>query len=170
MECEYCTLKAETLMLYMDDNIAAFLPEKGIAAGQVTIMTREHFPILELVPDEVVGHIFAIANVLTMVIFDALGAQGTNIIVQNGVPAGQIVPHFAVQLIPRNENDGIDFTWQPKQMAEEDLEKFKVSIAKEMNTLSEAQIQPALVREPETTKKISDNKENYMLKHLKKIP
>ena len=170
MECEYCTLKPETLVLYVDDKVTAFLAEKGVASGQVTIMTKEHYPILELVPDEIVGHVFSLSNVLTMVVFDALGAQGTNIIVQNGVPSGQIVPHFAVQLIPRNENDGLDFTWQPKQISDEDLEKFKVSIAKEMNTLSEAHIEPAIVKEAQVTEKISDDKENYMLKHLRKVP
>ena len=42
----------------------------------------------------------------------SLGVQGTNIIVQNGIAAGQKAQHFMVHVIPRKERDGIKFDLQ----------------------------------------------------------
>ena len=43
-------------------------------------------------------------------------------IVSNGIAAGQRAQHFMVHIIPRKENDGINFVLPQKTMEQKDIE------------------------------------------------
>jgi hypothetical protein len=63
--------------------------------------------------------------------------QGTNIIVQNGVAAGQKAQHFMVHVIPRQEGDGLVFDVPQKQMKEEELEVVRKKLAAHLGQKNE---------------------------------
>ncbi|MDH3981670.1 MAG: HIT family protein, partial [Kiritimatiellaceae bacterium] len=46
---------------------------------------------------------------------NALGADGVNIMQNNGKASGQEVPHIHVHVIPRYEDDGHHWNWSPKK-------------------------------------------------------
>jgi histidine triad (HIT) family protein len=173
MECEYCEIttgKEDAMVVYEDDHIIGILNEKGVTPGQLTILTKEHFPIIEVIPDDVISRMFQVANGLSMALFQALHAQGTNIIVQNGLPAGQTVPHFAVTVVPRREGDAIDFSWTPKQVSQEDLQKVAAAVKSEMETLTSTPVRTTPVEEAPVEKITDENGESYLVKHLRRIP
>ncbi len=110
MACEICS-QAEHVLI--DDGAAvAFLAPRPLAKGHVVIAPKSHYPILENVPDEVLGAMMSAANRIGMALF-SMGAKGTNLIINNGTDAGQKVPHVHMDLVPRQENDGIVFSWEP---------------------------------------------------------
>ncbi len=174
MDCEYCEIvrgKEGVLKIYEDDTVIAVLSEKGAVPGQVTVFTKEHYPIIEVVPDGVMATMFQQASVLTMSIFDAFQAQGTNALLHNGVPAGQLVPHVSIVLIPRKEKDGLDFSWKPKPVSPGDLEKTVSALKNEMNTITTpkpAPVQPPVSSAP--LEKVDGGQNNYLLKQLQRIP
>ena len=51
---------------------------------------------------------------------EALGADGTNVIINNSPASGQEVPHLHIHVIPRYKDDGISFF--PPSMKYEDGE------------------------------------------------
>ena len=125
MKCDYCEIgkgKIPSEVVYEDDSIVAVISETAASPGQISIFPKEHYTILELVPDLLVDHIFRVVNKLSTIVFETLGVQGTNIIVQNGISAGQGVPHFCVNIIPRREGDVLNFQWKPKQLMEEEMD------------------------------------------------
>ena len=83
---------------------------------------------MEQVPDAELAKLFQVSNKVSSAIFENLGAQGTNIFVSNGIPAGQTVAHFTINVIPRKENDGVNLQWAPKQLTEEEMSTVELKL------------------------------------------
>src|SRR3989344_6764389 len=131
MKCDYCDIVQEKRnIIYEDNEVIAAVKDTALVPGQITIFPKEHVTIMELVPDFILQKCSVLANKVGMAIFEALGCQGTNVFIENGLAGGQKVPHFAIEVIPRAENDAIQLTWQPQQIAEDELE-VTASILKE---------------------------------------
>lgn len=167
MECEFCRLaEQEDKIIYQDDDIIAAVKDTGLSPGQITVFPKKHFTIMEMVPENILEKCGQIANKISIAVFEGLGSQGTNIIVRNGTAAGQTVPHFALEVIPRAENDGLNLLWQPLQLMEDEIESsFKV--LKEEADKPEVKVEEKADEEQAPKK---ENKDNYLLKSLKRIP
>ena len=122
---------AKDSAIYEDEHCVAFLERKSFAKGQVLVLLKEHFAIIELVPDYLVNHLFSVVNKLSVAAFDAFSVQGTNLLVNNGVAAGQEFAHVSVQIIPRSQSDDLDFSWAPKQLSEEEMSTIELSLREE---------------------------------------
>ena len=49
----------------------------------------------------------------------AFGADGLNLVQNNGLAAGQTVFHYHLHLIPRYEKDGVGELWTPGSLNDE---------------------------------------------------
>ena len=124
MKCEICQIfenKDAFKVVYEDDLCLVILHEKPANYGHVMVIPKEHYVIMEEVPDKIIEHLFLISNMISTAIFESLNVQGTNIIVNNGQAAKQENPHFLIHVIPRLENDGINFEWKAEPANEDDL-------------------------------------------------
>lgn len=171
MTCLLCErLKGKNI--YEDDNVVAILEDKPMSLGHLIVAPKKHFAIMEQVPDFIIAHLFNVVNKLGTAVFESLGAHGTNILVNNGVPAGQDHPHFSVNIIPRRENDNINFNWEPKQLDEEEMSTVELSLkeeSKSVGAFDEKKKEP--IDMDKKTEKISDSEsENYMIKQIMKLP
>ena len=87
----------------------------------------------------------------------SIDAQGTNIIVANGIAAGQRAQHFMVHLIPRKENDGINFVLPQKTMNENEIELIGGKLAAALGGTTEKEEKPFVPQfAPLPEKKIVD--------------
>ncbi|MBW3018724.1 HIT family protein [Candidatus Woesearchaeota archaeon] len=130
-------------MLFEDDDVFVMLSDEPWSVGHIIAVPKKHYPILEQVPDAVMGKLFDLANKASMCVFEGLGAQGTNVLVNNGIPAGQKVNHVVVNVIPRFENDGLDLSWTPKQASDEELNALEAKFAQEAAPKQEIERKPA---------------------------
>lgn len=178
MKCEYCEIAErhrEAGILYEDEQVVVALKDFAVTAGQITVFPKEHFTIMEMVPDEILQKCFTLANKVSMAIFEGLAAQGTNILVQNGLGAEQKVPHFAVEVIPRREGDGLKLQWEPKEISEDERETAFLLLKEESEKLvdigkkKDPKEAPGAVK-TEKISAVGDGKDNYLLKSLRKIP
>jgi len=176
VKCEHCDIierKSKADILYEDEEIVVAIKDLAMTPGQITIFPKQHFTILEVVPEEILEKCSLIANKVGIAVFESLGSQGTNIIVQNGLGAEQKVPHFAIEVVPRVENDGLGLQWDAKQLAEDEMATAFMTLEQGMKDL-ESSVEAKGEGKDETgkDKKISkeEGKDNYLLKSLKKIP
>ena len=170
MKCAYCDVaQQEQSLLYADEFAVAFVKETAAVPGQLTVVPREHFTILELVPEDVFQHCILLANKLGMAVFDAFGCQGTNIFIQNGVSAGQKVPHFSIEVIPRRENDGVNLQWQGKQLLEEEMDSAVLILKDGLESRSSEKKVPVVEENKEPLKE-ETGKNNYLLKSIRRLP
>lgn len=173
-DCLICQQSAKKIgLVYEDEEIVALLSPTPAAPGHIIVAPKEHFMILEQVPDWVMGKLFNVANKLSVALFEGGGAQGTNLIIPNGVAAGQTVPHTALHIIPRNENDGLKLEWQPRQLSNEEISQVELNLKEHTKTLgtfvTEKPEEKAVEPEKPSELDLSDE-ENELIKSLRKIP
>jgi histidine triad (HIT) family protein len=173
-DCEFCAIvrgQFESEELYSDDKVVAVLHLKPAAPGQILLFTREHYSIMEQVPDFVMSHVLNVVNKLSIAMFETINAQGTNIIIENGVAAGQGIPHFAVSIVPRYENDGLRLEWQPKKVSEEEMDVVLAQIKEECESVHPSAFErekAQVVSAPVEDKTVGES--DYRAKQLRRIP
>ena len=175
MKCDYCELVERNQgLIYSDNDVVVAVKETALTPGQLTIFTKEHFTILELVPDTILTKCATMANKVSIAIFETMGCQGTNIVIENGLSGGQKVPHFALEIIPRRENDNLPLQWPPKQLMDEEMDTAYLMLKEEgdklVNIGKEEKKKEVAVKN--STEKISseEGKDNYLLKSLRRMP
>ena len=75
-------------------------------------------------------HAQELAKKMAVRMKEKLGADGFNLVQNNGETAGQTVMHFHLHLIPRYKNDGQHILWTPGESTPEQLEEIKDQITK----------------------------------------
>ena len=136
-QCPFCLMTQGQIpvkIVYEDDSLMGILDINPANKGHVLLFPKDHAPLLSQVPDSIVGHMFEIANKLSSAVFEALQADGTNILVANGAVAGQSAPHVLINIFPRFEGDKVAIGWEPKKIEEAEMDdvanKIKSAIPK----------------------------------------
>ena len=157
--------------IYEDELVMAVLDFNGANPGHCFVMPKSHYPIIEQVPDIEIGRLFQVSNKLSSAIFESLGTQGTSIFVANGIPAGQTIAHFIINVIPRKENDGINLQWQPKQLSEEEMSTIELKLKEQTKNIGhfEKEEKKAKVQAPKQAA-LSEEEEEYFAKQMRRLP
>lgn len=158
-ECLFCSIakgEAETIKLYEDNLIIAFLDISPSAAGQAIIIPKEHHQFIFQVPDQALWSIIKMIKVLEPLIVNVTAAKGMSIYISQGNAAGQHFRHLSVNLIPRFEDDKAAFYWERKEIAKHDMEKVA-------NTITEG-ISKTLKEEKDRIEKILKEKQKLQEK------
>jgi len=124
-QCIFCQIvagKIQSRKVYEDEKTLAILDINPANPGHVLLLTKEHYSIMPQLPDDEVSHVFMVAKALSNAMLRGIEVQGTNIIVANGIAAGQRAQHFMAHVIPRKEKDGVDFILPQKPMEQQEIE------------------------------------------------
>ena len=125
-QCPFCLMaenKIPTTNLYEDNQFKAVLEINPANPGHILLFTKQHFSDTTKLNQETTKELFNIANNLAKAL-----QKPTNIYVSNGKEAGQRFDHATIHIIPRQENDKVNFVWQPQKVEQEELEKIKQEI------------------------------------------
>ncbi len=165
MDCAYCKLKKiEEAKIFEDEEIIVAVNPFPIIEGEIIIFTKKHYTILEEIPDKIIEKIGLYSKYFSMILFESLKAKGTNIYAENGNSAGQIIPHFSINLIPRWKDDNINFSWIPKQIPqdifENTLKKLKENLTFEDVNFEEKKIETKNIE----NKKLEENNKKIIKK------
>ncbi|MFH1398619.1 MAG: HIT family protein [Candidatus Woesearchaeota archaeon] len=175
MSCDVCEL-LKGKKIFEDSKVAAVLAPKPAQFGHLLLFPKEHHTILEQIPDFEIEHLGIVANKLSVALFDSMKIQGTNIVVQNGVDGGQQVPHCIMHIIPRMENDGLDLTWQPRQLSEEEMSTIELKLKEHTDKIGDFELEKQLPINLDYKEKIKaasevkEAKEDYLVRQLRRIP
>ena len=169
--CNHCNIP-ENERIFEDGNAIVTLSPKPAGPGHVLVIPKEHFTILEQIPDFIAGHLFSIANKMSTTLFERMRVNGTNVIAQNGIAAGQKIAHFAINVIPRTENDGLGFNWQPVELSEEELATVELQLKEESKSIGdfEKEKKKPIKVEDKQKELVSGSKEDYKLRQLRRLP
>lgn len=124
-QCIFCQIvagKIQSRKVFEDERVIAILDINPANPGHVLLLTKEHYSIMPQLPDDEVAHVFMVAKSLSNSMLRGIEVQGTNIIVANGIAAGQRAQHFMVHVIPRKENDNVNFVLPQKTMQQDEIE------------------------------------------------
>ena len=124
-QCVFCQIiagKVQSRKVYEDDKVIALLDINPANPGHMLLLTKEHYSIMPQIPDDEIAHVFMAVKALSNSMLRGIDAQGTNIIVANGIAAGQRAQHFMAHVIPRKDNDGVNFVLPQKAMEQKEIE------------------------------------------------
>ena len=131
-QCIFCQIvsgKVQSKKVFEDSSTIGILDINPANPGHILLLPKEHYSIMPQIPENEIAHLSMAAKALSNAMLRALEVQGTNIIVANGVAAGQRAQHFMVHIIPRKENDGLQFKLPQKTVQLEELEEIRKKLA-----------------------------------------
>lgn len=130
--CIFCKIIAGDIpsaRIYEDDDFMIMLDIGPASFGHALMLPKEHYANLFEMPEELLAKAMSLAKVWGEKLVKALGADGLNLVQNNGVAAGQTVFHYHLHLIPRYEGDSVGELWTPGSLSaeqrEEIIEKLK---------------------------------------------
>lgn len=106
--CVFCDILAgrrSRELVYEDDVVVAFLCEPPATWGHALVVPAAHHADIWSIPTEEVTAVIRVAQLLSTIARDDLGAVGVNLRQNNGSKAGQDVFHFHLHVVPRYEDD-----------------------------------------------------------------
>ncbi len=167
--CQLC--KIEEPLLMEDELFNIFHPKNSFTIGQIAVAPKRHVQIFEQMDDDETRKLAVLSKKLSSAVFDALNAEGTNILIQNGIPAGQEQPHFSLQVIPRKEDDKLSLMWTPRQLSDDDMQKIFDILSKDLSQLKiEKKAKEEKKAEIKEEKKEQLKGDSYMVERLRRMP
>jgi len=145
-QCIFCKIaggQVQSNVVYEDEHVMAVLDVQPANPGHVVIFPKEHYSIIPQIPDADIARLFTLAKYLSVAVFEATGAQGTNMIVSTGAIAGQGAPHAMIHVIPRFEKDGLPQQfWQPKELQPEQMTEIAKRIKERLGNVKTTSVAP----------------------------
>ena len=126
-DCIFCKIVKKEIpskIVFENKNNLAFLDIFPINDGHTIIIPKNHYQNIEDLPENELVDLFKLVKSLAVLIHKKLKIDGYNILQNNFEAAGQVIQHFHVHIIPRNNTDEKFKLKIPRnQASEEDLNK-----------------------------------------------
>ncbi len=113
-DCIFCKIASGQISatkIYEDEVVVAFLDIGPISDGHTLVMPRQHFEKVHSCPPELLGQIWTRLGRIAGEVASAVGADGYNVLCNNGRAAGQVVDHLHFHIVPRKTGDGVFAQW-----------------------------------------------------------
>ena len=126
--CIFCKIangEIPSTTLYEDEDFRVILDLGPATRGHALLLPKNHFANLFELDDETAQKAILVAKKMAGKMKAALGADGFNLVQNNGEAAGQTVFHFHMHLIPRYENDNAGILWEPGETTPEERAEVK---------------------------------------------
>lgn len=130
-DCIFCKIAGGEIpsrTIYEDEQFRVILDLSPATKGHALILPKEHADNLFELPEEIAAKAMRVAKKVGTILVDKLGADGLNLVQNNGDAAGQTVKHFHLHLIPRYIEDGQNINWNPSEPSAEELDKVRGQI------------------------------------------
>ena len=130
-ECIFCKIASGQIpsaKIYEDEIVVAFLDICPISDGHTLVMSRQHFEKVHNCPPELLGQIWTRLGRIAGAVASATGADGYNVLCNNGRAAGQIVDHLHFHIVPRKTGDGVFTQWPSHKYAQGKAETIAAKI------------------------------------------
>ena len=136
-DCLFCKFVKKELpckIVFENKKVMAFLDinPAGKLQGHTLIIPKKHFEQLEEIEEEYLVEIIKTAKKLAKAIKKASGAEGINLVQNNGKAAGQAIMHAHFHIVPRKHADGIRFNTNRRNIKPLELTQTAKAIKKHL--------------------------------------
>jgi len=116
-------------IVYEDEDTLAFMDIGPVIKGHTLVIPKTCYDQVSGTPDVVLAKLMRVCKQIAAAQMKGLGADGVNIIQNNGKSAGQVVPHIHFHVIPRFEGDGHHWNWHTqKYNSPDEMERLAAKI------------------------------------------
>lgn len=110
--CIFCDIiqgKIKGEVLRASNNFVALKDIHPVSPGHLLVIPKKHYGTLLDIPQSLAEELLKFTKDVANDMLNMKQGDGFNIIMNNLAPAGQVVPHAHIHVIPRKEDDGIRF-------------------------------------------------------------
>jgi len=107
-DCIFCKIAKKEIkanIIYEDDNFIAFPDANPRADSHTLIIPKKHYKTILDMPSTLGNEMLDAIKSIAMDLIKQGKAEGFNIIINSFEPAGQVVHHAHVHIIPRKKGD-----------------------------------------------------------------
>ena len=109
-ECIFCKIARKEIpeqFIGESNNFFAILDANQKTKGHTLIIPKQHYVTLLDIPNKLGEELVQFAKKIASEILEKKYGDGFNILMNNLEPAGQVVKHAHIHIIPRKEKDGL---------------------------------------------------------------
>lgn len=109
-DCIFCKIAKKEVkanIVEETNNLIAFLDINPKAEGHTLIIPKKHAVTIFDIPNTLANEMLQLIKKIGSKILEKKQGDGFNIIMNNLPPAGQVVMHAHIHIIPRKESDGL---------------------------------------------------------------
>ena len=131
MDCIFCKIIAGEIpssKVYEDEKILGFLDINPASKGHSLVLPKEHYEDIFDVPDELLREIISAVKKVAIAVEKTTASDGVNVVQNNKKAAGQLVSHIHFHIIPRFENDEVNFSYAGEKYSEGEMEETRKRI------------------------------------------
>lgn len=163
--CEIVKGNIKAYQIYEGEHFLAMLDIMPATKGHTIIIPKQHIQFLTQMSDKDVKEIFMLARKIIPFITGKTQCQGVDVYIAQGI--SQRIPHLALNLIPRYQDDKVNFDWNREKADEKQLESLAKDLSSELNKIKQ--------KEHEEKQEVKQEKEEseaqQMMKHIhERIP
>lgn len=129
--CIFCKIVAGDIpsaKVFQDERCLAFLDIGPLSPGHLLVIPKQHVERIWELNAETASAIAAVLPRLSKAVMEATGAEGCNILQNNGEASGQQVGHLHVHIIPRKAGDGLGYRWPAGSYGEGELDAMRQKV------------------------------------------
>jgi histidine triad (HIT) family protein len=133
--CIFCKIvhgEIPSAKILETDDVLVFLDINPVNRGHTLLVPKAHHAQLSELPVAVAGAAGSLLPRLCRAIAASTGADGLNVIVNNGRAAGQTVDHGHWHIIPRFADDAVKWPWPHTSYVGDELAEMKFRIDREL--------------------------------------
>jgi len=137
-ECVFCEIVAgneRAVKVYEDDICVAIMDIAPVNKGHLLVVPKKHYDTVFEMPFDEAAHVFGVACLMARAVKEAVGAEGVNILQNNGRAAWQHIFHVHVHVIPRWIGDRIEVYWPAERSDYDELEVIAAKIKEKVVAL-----------------------------------
>ncbi len=111
-DCIFCKIvrgEIKTSVIKTSNSFIAFADINPVVEGHILIIPKSHYVTLLDIPQNLAEEMLKFVKEVGTELLERKLGDGFNIIMNNLPPAGQVVPHAHIHVIPRKEGDGLRF-------------------------------------------------------------
>lgn len=129
--CIFCKIvnnEIPSYKVYEDNNVLAFLDISQVTNGHTLVIPKKHYQNIFELDNHTSKEIFKVVNELAIKMRNNLKINDLNIVNNNGKKAGQEVDHYHIHLIPRYDNDNVEFRFKHQNLTVDEMQMIQEKI------------------------------------------
>ena len=168
-QCVFCMIgqnKIPSAKVYDDEQLSVFLDIRPATEGHMQVIPKSHAPLFSMLNPETRSKIFSVALSIGSSMVKKLGAEGVTYLINEGQGAGQKLSHASLQIIPRYKDDGVNISWEQKEMGQEEVNDYLQNLMSKL----QAEVHEKKPAEKKVEKKEEKKKDEDVTRIPERIP
>lgn len=133
-DCIFCKIVSGEIpsrKIYEDKGTIAFLDINPSNPGHTLVVPKKHSKDIVDAEDAEIEKLFLVAKEIVKRLRERLGADGVNVLQNNGRHAGQVVDHIHLHVMPRFSGDSIVISYPRVKLEEKDFDEIQKKLGEE---------------------------------------